>query len=191
MNARPIDGLKLALALACALVFFTLTLAGNGVAAGADDGARASAQATPTPPAATPQTPAPQASASFDQAKALADLRARIAGQEGKPAAEVFKNIQILKTVPAGRLLSVMEMGYARSLGVDCTHCHLPGEWEKDDKATKGVAREMITMMRAINDEHLKKIKNLRSDTPVVNCTTCHRGQTKPALNLPAAGPRQ
>jgi len=179
--------LKLALALGCALVFFAQTLAGGGAAAGPV----ASAQATPTPTPATPQTPAPQASASFDQAKALADLRARIAGQERKPAAEVFKNIQILKTVPAGRLLAVMEVGYSRSLGVDCTHCHLPGEWEKDDKTTKGVAREMIMMMRAINEEHLKKIKNLRSESPVVNCTTCHRGQTRPALNLPAAGPRQ
>lgn len=177
---------KLALALACALVFFALTLAGRGDAAGAG----APAQATPTPTPAAVQTPAPQA-ASFDQAKALADLRARISGQERKPAAEVFKNIQLLKTMPAGRLLAVMEMGYSRSLGVDCTHCHLPGEWEKDDKTTKGVAREMITMMRAINEEHLKKIKNLRSETPVVNCTTCHRGQTKPALNLPDARPRQ
>ena len=185
-------GLKLALALGCALVFLALTLAGAGAAAGADAaGRRASAQATTTPTPAPPQTSAPQAAASFDQAKALADLRARIAGQEQKPAAEVFKNIQILKTVPAGRLLAVMEVGYSRSLGVDCTHCHLPGEWEKDDKATKGVARAMMMMMRAINEEHLKKIKNLRSETPVVNCTTCHRGQTKPALNLPDARPRQ
>ncbi|HEX7174267.1 MAG TPA: c-type cytochrome [Pyrinomonadaceae bacterium] len=187
MNRSFTRVLKLALALGCALVIFALTLSGRAAA-----GLSASAQATPTPtPAAPTQTSAPQASASFDQAKALSDLRARIAGQETKPAAEVFKNIQILKTVPAGRLLAVMEVGYSRSLGVDCTHCHLPGEWEKDDKATKGVAREMITMMRAINEEHLKKIKNLRSETPVVNCTTCHRGQTKPALNLPDARPRQ
>src|SRR5687767_8331295 len=47
----------------------------------------------------------------FDQALALADLRKRIAGQENKPAAEVFKNIQILKAMPAGRLLRVMELG--------------------------------------------------------------------------------
>lgn len=187
MNRSFTRVLKLALALGCALVIFALTLSGRAAA-----GLSASAQATPTPtPAAPTQTSAPQASASFDQAKALSDLRARIAGQETKPAVEVFKNIQILKTVPAGRLLAVMEVGYSRSLGVDCTHCHLPGEWEKDDKATKGVAREMITMMRAINEEHLKKIKNLRSETPVVNCTTCHRGQTKPALNLPDARPRQ
>jgi hypothetical protein len=39
--------------------------------------------------------------------------------------------------------------------------------------------------MGAINTEQLKKIKNLKSENPGVNCTTCHRGQVKPALNLP------
>ena len=128
-----------------------------------------------------------QAPAQFDQAKALAALREKIAGQETRPAGEVFKNVQLMKNMPAGRLLRVMEMGYARSLGVDCTHCHVAGEWEKDEKPTKQVAREMILMVRAINEEHLKKIKGLGSETPAVNCTTCHRGQTKPALDLPGA----
>ena len=123
----------------------------------------------------------------FDQEAALAELRKRIAGQENKPAEEVFKNIQLLKGVPAGRLLRVMELGYARSLGVNCTHCHVAGEWEKEDRPTKQIAREMAAMVRVINDEQLKKIKNLKSTTPVVNCTTCHRGQVKPALNLPEA----
>ena len=38
--------------------------------------------------------------------------------------------------------------------------------------------------MNAINSELLPKIKNLKSDHPGVNCTTCHRGAVKPALNL-------
>lgn len=126
----------------------------------------------------------------FDQAQALAELRKRIAGQEEKPAEQVFKNIQLLKGVPAGRLLRIMEMGYARSLGVNCTHCHVPGAWEKDDKPTKQIARDMAAMMAAINNQHLKQIKNLKSENPTINCTTCHRGQTKPALNLPESAPR-
>ncbi|HEV7397802.1 MAG TPA: c-type cytochrome [Pyrinomonadaceae bacterium] len=127
----------------------------------------------------------------FDQAQALADLRKAIAGQEDKPAGEVFKNIQMLKGMPAGRLLRVMEMGYARSLGVNCTHCHVAGQWEKEDKPTKQIARDMATMVANINNEQLKKIKNLKSADPVINCTTCHRGQTKPALNLPDSAPKQ
>ena len=131
------------------------------------------------------QEAAGQTTASFDQVQALAALRKRIAGKEDLPAEQVFKNIQILKGMPAGRLLRVMELGYSRSLGVNCTHCHVAEQWEKEEKPTKQIAREMFAMVAAINGDQLKKIKNLKSNNPVVNCTTCHRGQIKPALNLP------
>ena len=137
-------------------------------------------------PATTSQSDKP-----FDQAQALADLRKAIAGREDKPAGEVFKNIKMFNAMPAGRLLRIMELGYAKSLGVDCTHCHVPGQWEKEDNPTKQIARDMAAMVANINPEQLKKIKNLKSAEPVVNCTTCHRGQTKPALNLPDSAPKQ
>jgi hypothetical protein len=121
----------------------------------------------------------------FDQRQKLEELTKQIAGQENKPAEEVFKNIQLLRGMPAGRLLRVMEIGYGRSLGVNCTHCHVVDQWEKDDKPTKQITREMAAMVRTINTDLLKKVKNLKSETPTVNCTTCHRGQVKPALNLP------
>jgi len=127
----------------------------------------------------------------FDQAQALENLRKAIAGQENKPAEEVFKNIQMLKGMPAGRLLRVMELGYARSLGVNCTHCHVADAWEKEDKPTKQIAREMNAMVSVINNDQLKKIKNLKGPNSIINCTTCHRGQTKPALNLPESAPRE
>ena len=135
--------------------------------------------------AQTSQDPATQTTKPFDQAQALENLRKAIAGQENKPAEEVFKNIQMLKGMPAGRLLRVMELGYARSLGVNCTHCHVADAWDKEDKPTKQIAREMNAMVAVINNEQLKKIKNLKGPNSIVNCTTCHRGQTKPALNLP------
>ena len=140
-------------------------------------------------PAAEKEQPDPVPSqtppSNFDQAAALAKLREQIKGREREPAATVFKNIQLMKQVPAGRLLAVMEVGYARSLGVDCTHCHVPDRWEAEDKTQKQTAREMAGMVARINGELLKGIKNLGSDSPTVNCTTCHRGQIKPALNLP------
>ena len=131
------------------------------------------AQAAPTP-----------APAAFDQAKAIAKLREQIKGRENELAPAVFKNIQTMKNTPAGRLLSVMEMGFARSLGVDCTHCHVPDKWEAEDKTQKQTARDMSNMVSTINRELLKNIKNLKSEAPIVNCTTCHRGEVKPALNL-------
>lgn len=131
---------------------------------------------SPTP------TPTPT---EFNQADAIAKLKAQIKGKEQEPAEKVFKNIQSMKGFPASRLLAIMEFGYARSLGVNCTHCHTPDKWEAEDKNTKQIAREMATMVATINNSLLKDIKNLKSETPIVNCTTCHRGQIKPALNLP------
>lgn len=129
------------------------------------------------------QTPT-QDSQPFDQPQKLQELRKQIAGQANKPAEEVFKNIQLLKGVPAGRLLAIMEIGYSKSLGVNCTHCHVVDHWEKEDKPTKQITREMAAMSRTINEDLLKKVKNLKSENPAVNCTTCHRGQVKPALNI-------
>lgn len=133
---------------------------------------------------AAAQTTATPTPAEFNQADALARLKEQIKGKEQEPAEKVFKNIQSLKGVPAGRLLAIMEMGYARSLGVNCTHCHAPGKWEAEDKTAKQIAREMSAMVGTLNNSLLKNIKNLKSATPTVNCTTCHRGQIKPALNL-------
>ncbi|HWN08689.1 MAG TPA: c-type cytochrome [Pyrinomonadaceae bacterium] len=165
--------------LATALVFPVAWLA-SGTLNATNSTGRNQNSAAPSQAAPTPQTEKP-----FDQAQALAELRKSIAGKENEPAEKVFKNIQLLKGLPAGRLLRIMEMGYSRSLGVTCTHCHVPGEWEKDEKPTKQIARDMAAMVAAINNQHLKQIKNLKSESPVVNCTTCHRGQIKPALNLP------
>lgn len=138
------------------------------------------AQANPTP------TPTP--AAAFDQAAAIAKLRGQIKGKEDYRAENVFKNLQLpnMRIMLASRLLAVMEFGYARSLGVNCTHCHTPDKWDAEDKTQKQTARDMVGMMGKINTELLKNIKNLKDANAIVNCTTCHRGQVIPVTNLPA-----
>lgn len=133
------------------------------------------------PSAGATQMPQP----AFDQAAMIADLERRIAGKEELPATDVFRNITQYKGVTAGRLLRIMDYGFSRGLGVACTHCHVAGEWDRDDKATKQIARDMAGMVAAINGDLLRNIPNLRSTNPAVNCTTCHRGQVRPALQLP------
>lgn len=120
--------------------------------------------------------------------KFVKEIRAQIAGHEKEPAETVFKDIKTLKGVPAGRVLAIMNLGYSQSLGVSCTHCHTAGEWDKSDKPQKEIAREMSRLSATINKELLPKIANLDSKQPAVNCTTCHRGEIKPALNLAGAG---
>jgi len=131
------------------------------------------AQTSPTP-------------AAFDQTAEIAKLREAIKGKENEPAEKVFKNLQMtsMKSMPASRILAVMEFGYSRSLGVNCTHCHVLGKFEAEDKPQKQIAREMAGMVAALNGTTLKKIKNLKGPNATVNCTTCHRGEIKPALNL-------
>ena len=138
-----------------------------------------------------PPEPPPAGAVGPSDRELIAELRKRIQGREKEPAETVFKNIQILKGRPAGALLSIMDMGYRASLGVRCSHCHDTQNFASDDKSEKRVAREMSNMVRDINEKYLKSIQGLESEKPVVNCTTCHRGQVKPALDLqpaPAAG---
>jgi len=126
----------------------------------------------------------------FNQEAAIAQLKAKMAGQEQKPAEEVFKNVQMFKGRPASQLVRTMETGFTRALGVQCTHCHVPGEWDKDEKVPKQVTREMMTMSAKINTELLSTIKGIKSEKPTVGCTTCHRGQVKPSNALVVVPPK-
>ncbi len=128
--------------------------------------------------------PAMQRSAGGNPVEAL---EKSIAGREKEPAGTVFKNVQILKTVPAGQLIEIMKSGFSRSLGVRCSYCHVMGEWAKDDKSDKQVARDMLKMTATINNDLLKNIKNLMSDKPEVTCATCHRGKEMPATSMDGA----
>ena len=146
-----------------------------------DRAALAQDSETKTEPSATPE---------FDQEAALTKLREQIKGKEKLPAAEVFKNIENFKQVPAGRLLAIMKFGYARSLGVNCTHCHTPENWASESKPQKQTARDMHKMSAKINGELLKNMESLGGRQAIVNCTTCHRGEVKPATNLSRPKPK-
>ncbi len=89
-----------------------------------------------------------------------------------KRAEEQFKNIQVLKGIPADQLIPAMQFMTA-SLGVECDFCHIPSEFEKDDKKPKETARRMMEMMFAINKDNFH-------GHPEVTCYSCHRGSTDP-----------
>jgi hypothetical protein len=107
---------------------------------------------------------------------------ARIVGKETLPAGQVFQNVKFLENVPAGTFVLIMNQGYARALGVRCTHCHVEGNFASDDKRPKRAAREMQVMHRMINQQ-LAAMQNI--ETPptanrAINCATCHRGAVIP-----------
>src|SRR5271154_5614637 len=100
-------------------------------------------------------------------------------GESGKTAEQVYKNIEVLKGVPAGQLIPAMQFITA-SLGVECTFCHVEGHFDKDDKKPKQVARDMMRMTFTLN-------KNDFEGHREVTCYSCHRGAPNP-LTIPVVG---
>jgi photosynthetic reaction center cytochrome c subunit len=92
--------------------------------------------------------------------------------QAGKTAEQFFKNIQVMKGVPAESVVPAMQF-ISASLGVECEFCHVRDANEKDDKKEKVTARKMIEMQMAINRDNFKG----RSE---VTCYSCHRGAHDP-----------
>jgi hypothetical protein len=141
-------------------------------------------QARPAPapaPEPMPSHPTGQAPAAPDaqQAPRPNPLREFIKGRENEPAEKVFKNIQILKGVPAARFLDAMQ-GFANALGTKCKECHDTENFASDDKDEKKIARGMIQMTKGINEQYIKTMPALDKDA-FVSCYTCHHGKTHPA----------
>ncbi len=94
-----------------------------------------------------------------------------------RPAEQVFKNVQVLKGIPADEFMSTMGF-FSASLGISCGDCHTAesgGDWTKyaDDSDRKRRTRAMIGMVNLMN-------KNFFGGQRVLTCYTCHRGSTTP-----------
>src|SRR5438046_8794297 len=57
-----------------------------------------------------------------------------------KTAAQSFKNIQVMKGVPAEDIIPAMQF-ISASLGVECGYCHVERAFEKDAKKENKCAR--------------------------------------------------
>ncbi len=110
-------------------------------------------------------------------ARAQSGGGAQAADAGPKKAEEQFKNIEVLKGIPADQLIPAMQFITA-SLGVDCQFCHVEGAFEKDDKKPKLTARKMMEMMFAINKDNFEGHRE-------VTCYSCHRGNTDPVGTPP------
>ena len=87
-------------------------------------------------------------------------------------AGEKFKNVQVLKTMPASAFIDTMR-NFTMSLGQNCEFCHVEHDFASDDKMEKKTARKMITMTQTANDQTF-------GGKTEVRCYTCHRGAKEP-----------
>ena len=85
------------------------------------------------------------------------------------------KNLKLLK---AEELMPSMR-AFKTALGVECSFCHVRGDFASDEKHEKLAARMMISMVGEINAK-------FPDGKMHVTCFTCHRGSTEP-LTAPVA----
>jgi hypothetical protein len=90
---------------------------------------------------------------------------------------DVYKNVQLLKGIPATELWETMGF-ISGATGLNCTNCHVSEALIDiarfaDDTPLKRKARQMIQMMNAINQTHFGGAR-------VVTCNTCHNGSSVP-----------
>ena len=148
--------------------------------------------APPSAPAGAPAGPrrAPNPLAQDTARRAQVDSIMRvIAGRENEPAGTLFKNVKLLKQMPAGEFLKNMDVNYGRGLGMGCGNCHVIGKYDEDTRKNKRVAREMQEMTDYINSVRLAAIKELDEDYVKVTCVTCHAGSGHPKATMEVPRP--
>lgn len=106
-------------------------------------------------------------------------------GQQRQPPPPP-KNLQVFpKDIQRPQLIAAMG-SISQALGVRCSYCHIddePGrqnDFASDEKPTKMKARQMMLLVREINEKVPTAVSKSAADTTRVGCVTCHRGVAIP-----------
>jgi len=79
------------------------------------------------------------------------------------------------------------EMNFiTQALGVNCSTCHVRGNFASDEKPEKLTARRMLEMVKAINKSNFPDYKPKDGESVLgrVTCYTCHHGETSPKTSV-------
>ena len=90
-----------------------------------------------------------------------------------------------LKILPKDDTLIDAMQGFNEALGVQCTYCHVPGDFASDAKPPKETARRMIAMVRQVEPVFPSTGGVFPRGYHEVDCITCHRGSVKPETKAP------
>jgi hypothetical protein len=81
-------------------------------------------------------------------------------------------NLKILKAKTGAEIGQIMRT-FTAGLGVQCSYCHVQGNYASDDNPKKGAALKMIELTQVVN----AKFADAKMH---VTCYTCHRGEAEP-----------
>jgi len=98
---------------------------------------------------------------------------------QGRGGGRGPQNLVVLpENTSQAQIIPIMET-FEVSLGVQCTYCHVPGNFASDDNMRKNAARGMMRVVAQLN-------KNFTPDGKEhIGCWTCHRGSAKPEVTPP------
>lgn len=103
-----------------------------------------------------------------------------LAQQSGGAApAPAPKNLKLL--APNSDIPFIMR-SFNEALGVQCTYCHVQGDFAADTNPKKEMARKMIAMVRLIDTSFPSGAGVFPEGYHEVDCSTCHRGNVKPEV---------
>ena len=112
---------------------------------------------------------------------ALAVLAPLVAQEPPQPAHHEHPAPKNLKLLQPQDLMPAMR-AFKEALGVECSFCHVKGDFASDENPHKDIARKMIVMAKEINAK-------FPDGGTHVTCYTCHRGSEEPATSPPASQP--
>src|SRR6266849_8905587 len=109
-------------------------------------------------------------------------LLAQQPGGRGGVPPPAPKNLKLL--APTADIPFTMR-NFNEALGVQCTYCHVEGDFAADTNPKKETARKMIAMVRLIDTSFPSSAGVFPAGYHEVDCITCHRGSVKPETKAP------
>jgi hypothetical protein len=109
-------------------------------------------------------------------------LLAQQQGGRGATPAPAAKNLKVLA---ANTDIPFVMQSFNEALGVQCTYCHVQGDFAADTNPKKETARKMIAMARLIDTSFPSGVGVFPDGYHEVDCLTCHRGNVKPETKAP------
>jgi cytochrome c553 len=114
---------------------------------------------------------------------ALTFLTAAVAAGAQTPVATVVEgpNVKVLTGLLAPDFQEEMNR-IVEGLGGSCGTCHARGNFASEENPRKLKARDMLTMVKALNKQYFPDYKPKDGESVLgrITCFTCHQGDLKP-----------